>query len=57
MVAFKFTFKEMKRREMSRTEKDEFILTCDCANMLRSARLKNEKLFLVVFALINFEKV
>ena len=37
--AEKFTFEEMKRREMSRTGKNEIILTCPCANRLRSARL------------------
>ena len=42
--AEKNTFKEMKRRGMSRTGKEnEIILTCPCANRLRLARLKNKE--------------
>ena len=37
----KIRFKEMKRREMSRTAKNEIILTCSCANKFGSDRLKS----------------
>ena len=43
MGAEKITFLEMKRRWISRTEKNEIILTCPCANRLRAARLRNPK--------------
>ena len=40
MDAEKNKFKDLKRRRMSRTGKNEMNLTCPCANRLRCARLK-----------------
>ena len=41
--AQKIRFEETKRRGMSRTGKNEIILTCRCANRLHSTRLKRDK--------------
>ena len=44
----------MKRRGMSLTGKNEIILTCPCANRLRSTRLKTSERFLDIQLIQNF---